>query len=94
LLTRLAELPFEVFNFSHETDIADMRSAMPAHVLMGNVPPLAVMVEGTPEQVGEWARECIEKTGGRGLILSAGGGASPGMPAESVDALVNAALGA
>jgi uroporphyrinogen decarboxylase len=90
LLPRLAELPFEVFNFSHETDIADVRAAMPAHVLMGNVPPLSVMTQGTPEQVQAWARACVEKTGGRGLILSAGGGVSPGTPAENVDALVAA----
>lgn len=91
LLTRLAGLPFEVFNFSHETDIAEVRAAMPAHVLMGNVPPLAVMAQGSPDQVQAWARACIEKTGGRGLILSAGGGVSPGTPAESIDALVAAA---
>jgi uroporphyrinogen decarboxylase len=94
LLTRLAELPFEVFNFSHETDIAEVRAAMPAHVLMGNVPPLSVMAQGTPGQVRAWARACVEKTGGRGLILSAGGGVSPGTPAENVDALVAAVRGA
>jgi uroporphyrinogen-III decarboxylase len=94
LLTRLAELPFEVFNFSHETDIADVRAAMPAHVLMGNVPPLSVMAQGTPDQVRAWARGCIEEIGGRGLILSAGGGVSPGTPAKNVDALVDAARGA
>ena len=92
LLTRLAALPFEVFNFSHETDIVAVRAAMPAHVLMGNVPPLAVMAQGAPDQVQAWARACIEKTGGRGLILSAGGGVSPGTPAENIDALVAAAL--
>ena len=90
LLPRLAELPFEVFNFSHETDIADVRAAMPAHVLMGNVPPLSVMTQGTPEQVQAWARACVEKSGGHGLILSAGGGVSPGTPAANVDALVAA----
>jgi uroporphyrinogen-III decarboxylase len=94
LLTRLAELPFEVFNFSHETDIAGVRAAMPTHVLMGNVPPLSVMTQGTPEQVRTWACACVEKTGGRGLILSAGGGVSPGTLAENVDALVAAARGA
>jgi uroporphyrinogen-III decarboxylase len=90
LLPRLAALPFEVFNFSHETDIAEVRAAMPAHVLMGNVPPLSIMAEGTPDQARTWARACIDKTGGRGLILSAGGGVSPGTPAENVDALVAA----
>lgn len=87
LLPRLAELPFEVFNFSHETDIAQVRAAMPRQALMGNVPPLSVMTQGTPDEVRAWARACIEKTGGRGLILSAGGGVSPGTPAENVEAL-------
>ena len=43
LLTRLGALPFEVFNFSHETEIASAQAAMPGQILMGNVPPLAVM---------------------------------------------------
>ena len=58
---------------------------------MGNVPPLEVMVRGTPDQVTGWARECIAKTGGRGLILSAGGGVSPDTPPEMIDALAGAA---
>lgn len=91
LLDRLVELPFEVFNFSHETDIAAVHAAMPARVLMGNVPPLSVMAQGTPNQVQAWGCSCIEKMSGRGLILSAGGGVSPGTPAENVDALVAAA---
>ena len=55
---------------------------------MGNVPPLDLMVRGTPDQVTAWARECVAKTGGRGLILSAGGGVSPDTPASAIDALV------
>ena len=47
------------------------------------------MARGTPEQVEAWARACILKTGGRGLILSAGGGVSPDTPPETIDALVN-----
>lgn len=90
LLASLSTLGFDVFNFSHLTDIATVQAAMPNIALMGNVPPLHVMAEGTPEQVEQFARGCIAKTHGRGLILSAGGGASPGMPAESIDALVRA----
>lgn len=91
LLPRMAQLPFEVFNFSHETDIAAVRAAMPHQALMGNVPPLSVMTQGTPEQVHAWGCSIVEKTGGRGLILSAGGGVSPGTPGENIDALVRAA---
>jgi uroporphyrinogen decarboxylase len=63
---------------------------MPGIALMGNVPPLDVMVRSTPDQVTAWARECVRKTDGHKLILSAGGGVSPGTPAEAIDALVAA----
>lgn len=90
LLASLATLDFEVFNFSHEMDMADVRAKMPRVALMGNIPTLGVMVRGTPAQAEAWARECIRKTNGRGLILSAGGGMSPGTPAETIEAVVRA----
>ncbi len=90
LLDNLATLDMHVFNFSHKMDIALVQSKMPNIALMGNVPPLDVMARGTPEETEAWARECIAKTGGERLILSAGGGVSPGTPASAVDALVRA----
>lgn len=92
LLPKLAGLPFEVWNFSHETDIATVQAALPGKTLLGNVPPLRVLAQGTPEEVYAHARACIEKTGGRRLVLSAGGGMNAGTPTENVDALVKAAL--
>ena len=91
LVGPMSTLGFDVFNFSHELDIAAVQAKMPGVALMGNVPPLNVMVRGTPEKVQAWARECVLKTGGRGLILSAGGGVSPGTPPEAIDALMRAA---
>jgi uroporphyrinogen decarboxylase len=91
LFKPMATLGFNVFNFSHETDITFAQAAMPGIALMGNVPPYSVMAEGASDQVEQCARECIRKTGGRGLILSAGGGVSPGTPASAIDALVRAA---
>jgi uroporphyrinogen-III decarboxylase len=93
LLPRMGLLPFEVWNFSHEMDIAVVREAVGSDlVLLGNVAPLDTLARGTPEQVLAEAGACIAKAapGGR-FILSAGGGASPGTPAENVDALVRAA---
>jgi uroporphyrinogen-III decarboxylase len=91
LTSRIGALPFEVWNFSHEMDIAAVHAELPGKVLMGNIPPLGILAQGTPEQVTGWARSCIEKTGGRNLVLSAGGGVSPGTTAENIDALVLAA---
>jgi uroporphyrinogen decarboxylase len=93
LLSRMGLLPFEVWNFSHEMDIAAVREAVgPDLVLLGNVSPLDTLARGTPEQVLEEARACVRKAApGGAFILSAGGGASPGTPAENIDAMVQAA---
>lgn len=93
LLEGLAEANFDVFNFSHQMDIGEVKARMGHRVaLMGNVPPLDVGVRGTPADVARWARECLEKAApGGGMILSFGGGVSPGTPAENIDALLKAA---
>jgi uroporphyrinogen-III decarboxylase len=93
LLDDLAEANFDVFNFSHEMDVGEVKARMGYRVaLMGNVPPLAVGVRGTPEEVVSWARACLDRAApGGGMILSFGGGVSPGTPAENIDALLSAA---
>lgn len=93
LLESLAEANFDVFNFSHEMDIGQVKAKMGHRVaVMGNVPPLDVGVRGTPADVVRWARECLDKGApGGGMILSFGGGVSPGTPAENIDALLEAA---
>ena len=94
LLPRMSQLHCEVWNFSHEMDIAAVRAAVSRKALLGNVAPLDTLVRGTPEQVFLEARACIDKVAaGGGFILSAGGGLSPGTPAEHIDALVRAAKG-
>jgi uroporphyrinogen-III decarboxylase len=93
LLDSLAEANFDVLNFSHEMDIGEVKARVGHRVaLMGNVPPLDVGVRGTPEDVKRWARECLAKGApGGGMILSFGGGVSPGTPPENIDALLEAA---
>jgi uroporphyrinogen decarboxylase len=85
----LAETGFDVLNFSHKLDIGALWERIGGKVrLMGNVPPLELLAQGSPQEVRSWARSCVEKTrGGRGLILSAGGGLSPGTSARNIDAL-------
>jgi uroporphyrinogen-III decarboxylase len=92
LLPGLVEANFDVFNFSHEMDIGEVKAVMGNRVaLMGNVPPLDVGVRGTPAEVMDWARACLDKAApGGGMILSFGGGVSPGTPPENIDALLRA----
>ncbi len=58
--------------------------------LMGNVNPLEIAVRGTPEEVKDGTLEVLEGSGGEGIILSVGGGVSPGMPRENVLAMIEA----
>lgn len=90
LYPSLAEAGFDIFNFTHEVDIAQAKAAMGHRVaLMGNVPPLHVAVRQPPEVVAEFAQACLDRAApGGGMILSVGGGVSPDTPAASIDALV------
>lgn len=88
----LREWPINIFNFSHKIDLATTRELVgPDICLMGNVPPLEVLVSGSPEDVRTAAKACIQKHPQTGLLLSAGGGISPGTPGENIRALIEAA---
>ncbi|MFM8319640.1 MAG: uroporphyrinogen decarboxylase family protein [Chloroflexota bacterium] len=93
LLDSLGQAGFDVFNFSHQTDIALVKQKLGGRAaLLGNVAPLELGVRGTPEQVYAAALDCLERAApGGGLILSFGGGVSMGTPPENIDALVRAA---
>jgi uroporphyrinogen-III decarboxylase len=89
----VSELGAQIFNFTHLQPLAKVRDLVgPSLCLMGNVAPLDVLVRETPEAVALAARDCLSSHANRpGLILSAGGGTSPGTPAANLHALINAA---
>jgi uroporphyrinogen decarboxylase len=91
----MAGLGMDVFNFTHLQPIAKVRERVGAGVcLMGNVPPLEVLAQGDPEAVRSAAAGCLAAfPERRGLILSAGGGTSPGTPGVNIRALVEAVGG-
>lgn len=89
----LPSLGIHVFNFTHLQPLAKVRQLVgPELCLLGNVPPLDVLAQGTPDQVRTAAVDCLRQHPARlGLILSAGGGTSPATPASNLEALVEAA---
>jgi uroporphyrinogen decarboxylase len=93
LLESLSQAGFDVFNFSYQTDIAMVKNKMGHRVaLMGNVAPLDLGVRGNPNEVYNAALDCLEKAAaGGGMVLSFGGGVSPGTRPENIDALLRAA---
>ena len=85
----LATVGIDVFNFSHETDLKTARDLLgPNVVLMGNLPPLDLLVRGTPDQVREATQAQLDQLPEVGpMLVSPGGGVSPGTPIENLQAM-------
>ena len=86
----LAPLDLDVFNFSHETTLERARELLgPKVVLMGNLPPLDLLARGNPGEVAEETRKLLDRIGEAGpVLLSVGGGVSPGTPIENLQAML------
>jgi uroporphyrinogen decarboxylase len=90
-LDHLPDCGFNVLNWGKQTDIADVKARVGDRMcLMGNVNPLEIGVRGTTEEVRDATLEVLEKSGGEGIILSVGGGVSPGMPRKNILAMQEA----
>jgi len=80
-----------ILTFGHEVDLDTASKYFPRDIIMGNVEPAYIQV-GTPEQVYELTRKCIEK--GRkhpgGFILAPGCELPPRSPADNVWAMMQA----
>jgi uroporphyrinogen-III decarboxylase len=87
--SHIPELGVNLFNFSHELPIPRVRSLVGDGImLMGNIPPLEVMAQGSEEAVRSAAARCIAENGRHPrFLLSAGGGTSMGTPDSSIRAL-------
>jgi MtaA/CmuA family methyltransferase len=90
-LDHLPDCGFNVLNWGKQTDIAEVKDRVGDRMcLMGNVNPLEIGVRGTVEEVREATLDVLEKGGDRGMILSVGGGTSPGMPRQNIQAMLAA----
>jgi uroporphyrinogen-III decarboxylase len=89
-LDHLPDTGFNVLNWGKQTNIREVKRRVGDRMcLMGNVNPLEVGVRGTPEEVREATLDVLEGSGGQGVILSVGGGVSPGMPRENIVAMLD-----
>jgi uroporphyrinogen-III decarboxylase len=91
-LEQLPHCGFDVLNLGKNLDIAEVdRRTGGRFCLMGNVNPLEIATFGSAEDVRKAGREVLGKARGTRLILSYGGGVSPGTPPENIRALAQAA---
>ncbi len=91
----IRDLGVNIFNFSFMADICEARKALGDQVcILGNIAPRDILTSASPEEVAAEVTRQLDAYGSKaGLILSAGGGASPGMPKENCRAYLDA-LGA
>ena len=88
----LGDLGINIFNFSHLVPISDLRAmAGEDIVLMGNISPLDIMVNGGYDDVFAAAKECLQQNEDNPkFLLSAGGGVSMGTPESTIQAIIDA----
>jgi len=90
-LDHLPDAGFNVLNWGKQKDIREVKRRVGDRMcLMGNVNPLEVGVRGTPDEVRAATLDVLEGSGGEGVILSVGGGTSPGMPRQNIVAMLDA----
>ena len=90
-LDHLPDAGFNVLNWGKQSDISGVKARVGDRMcLMGNVNPLEIGVRGTEQDVRAATLDILEKGGDRGLILSLGGGTSPGMPKQNILAMLAA----
>jgi len=90
-LEDLPDAGFDVLNWTHKLEINEVRKRTAGKIcLMGNVSPLEIGVRGTPKEVKAATLNLLQNTSREGLILSLGGGVSPGMPGANIHAMIEA----
>ena len=83
-----------VLGIDWQTDLAEARKLIPAHIgMQGNLSP-TLIVEGTPEIVASETTKILETMRGRpGHIFNLGHGLTPGAKLENIQALVDTVKG-
>jgi uroporphyrinogen-III decarboxylase len=90
-LDHLPDAGFNVLNWGKKMDVREVKRRVGDRMcLMGNVNPLEIGVRGTADDVGAATLDVLDASGGEGIILSVGGGVSPGMPRQNIVAMLDA----
>jgi uroporphyrinogen decarboxylase len=88
----LAALGVNLFNFSFQHSMPEMRAAAgPSVVLAGNIPPRDVFAQGSPAETRQCTAAMLSSLEDhRRIIVSCGGGVPPDVPSENLNALCSA----
>jgi uroporphyrinogen decarboxylase len=87
----LAGVGLDVLNWTYKLDLNDVRTRTGGKIcLMGNIAPLEIGTLGAPQDIKMSVLNLLQRAGGDGVILSLGGGVSPGMPRANILAMAEA----
>jgi len=89
----LVEIGINLLNFGIQHTINEMKTWTDNKItLLGNLPPLDVLANGTPQDIKKNTTELIEYLHDRSkLILSCGGGMPPEVSSENIRGFISAA---
>ena len=93
LVPLYAELGADIVNVDSLVDLRWVKQTLGTRMcIKGNVNPVRVLFQGTPQQVEDVCRRCIDDAGsGGGFILSPGCEVPPGTPPANLDAMIHTA---
>jgi len=90
-LEDLADVGFDVLNWTFKLEVEEVRKRTNGKIrLMGNIAPMDIGVRGSPQEVKTATLNLLRRVGREGIILSVGGGVSPGMPGANIAAMAEA----
>lgn len=88
----LAEIGINLFNFSSDHGLAQMKKLAGGNVtLLGNIPPRDILAAGTPTEVAQAVETMLTGIEDRSrIIASCGGGMPPEVSTENINAFIAA----
>ena len=87
----LEEIGVNLFNFSYEHTLAEMKELTNNRVtLLGNIPTRDVLAAGTAQQVRDSVTAALDSVTDKSrIILSCGGGMPPDVPTENIETFLS-----
>ncbi|MHC4623220.1 MAG: uroporphyrinogen decarboxylase family protein [Planctomycetota bacterium] len=87
----LPQISVNLFNFSHEHTLAEMKKLTGGAVtLLGNIPPRDILAVGSPKDVQNSVMAALNSVPDKTcIILSCGGGMPPDVPTQNVQAFLS-----
>ncbi|MDR2456499.1 MAG: uroporphyrinogen decarboxylase family protein, partial [Deltaproteobacteria bacterium] len=90
----LAEIGLSGFSLDNIESLSEAKASIGSKLtLIGNVPPIEVLKDGTPEETAASAKACLDaaKDSPKGFILASGCEILVDTPPENIDAMMDAA---